>query len=376
MEAAAEERILPAMPVIRETLDWLRRMKRQFVCFDPRVGLANKPRRTGWTVQGSPLFDCAEPLQLDIAEYPTEELLLAVTLITQPGNHGPFSARMDIRSVSKAVSRPLKCRPDWRRYPIGLRTLSGSQAQRSARGLKLQLAFAGADARELRLGELKLERDPGRRLRTGMQGVSVPRSGHHMLVNLLQSYFGSTFQYCGYYDLCEQRPCADEVTHLQKNHDHSLDLPADEDRDYLIQYRHPLHTIVSQYEHGLRHGRWSAEQDCRQNWQAFAVDRLECWEAWIHKWVLDNENPRALKVSYEQILADPTSALTRIVTLFAPDDPLDARHLRRVIRQRRLTPRRSLEDFRYFQRDFFRDLEEKTAPTLSALKLPRLYSSC
>lgn len=363
------------MPVIRETLDWLRRMKRQFVCFDPRVRLAEKPRRTGWTSKGSPTFDCSEPLRLDIAAGPTEPWLLAVTLITQPGGSGPFSARMDIRSGSMAVSHRLNCRPDWRQYPVCLQTLSASQAQRSPRGLKLTLTFAGADAAQLRLGELKLERDPGWRLRTGVQGVSIPRCGHHMLVNLLKSHFGSTFQYCGYYDLCGQRPCADAVTHLQKNHDHSLDLPADEDRDYLIQYRHPLHAIVSQYEHGLRHGRWSADQESLQHWQAFAVEALELWQAWIHKWVLDNDNPKALKVSYEQILADPTSALTRIVKFFAPEDPVDAVHLRRVIRQRRLTPRRRLEDFRYFQRDFFCDLEVKAAPALSALTLPRLYSS-
>jgi hypothetical protein len=54
-------------------------------------------------------------------------------------------------------------------------------------------------------------------------GVSWPRSGHHLLVRMLKSYFGKVFEYCEFYEpqqCCKQFPCARRgVVHFSKNHD-------------------------------------------------------------------------------------------------------------------------------------------------------------
>ena len=89
-------------------------------------------------------------------------------------------------------------------------------------------------------------------LKRNVQGVSFPRSGHHLLVNFLQRYFGGRFAYCEYYNHCQQQPCANPANNLQKSHDFGLELPADGAGDYLLQYRHPLYSITSNYFLHLR----------------------------------------------------------------------------------------------------------------------------
>ena len=188
-----------------------------------------------------------------------------------------------------------------------------------------------------------------------------------MLVDVLSSYFGSTFQYCGYYLLCEQRPCAGRVNHLQKNHDHELTLPSDTDREYLIQYRHPLHSITSHYEHRLRHGEFVPEQDSREAWEEFALTSVAHWRMWAQKWLIANTNPRAFKLSYEEIMAETPATLSRLVQFFGPSHPVDLGHLHRIIRHLALAPRRNLDRFRYFDADFFRMLDSSISDELQAL---------
>jgi hypothetical protein len=255
-----------------------------------------------------------------------------------------------------------------------LAELMGPGGELSQRGLTVELNFSGPDAHELRLGELNFERNRHWQLRTGVQGVSFPRCGHHMLAGALKRYFGSSFEYCGFYQVCAQRPCPGEVTHLQKNHDHHLELPTDEPCDYLIQYRHPLSAVSSQFEHKLRYGESAAFDDTRRNWEDFAVSTVDRWREWVKKWLLENKNSRALRLSYEEVMSDPLPALARVMQFFAPDDPLDVDRLRRLVRNHQLAPRRNLQRFRYFDRVFFHDLESMAAEELSALGLPEMMA--
>ena len=351
---------------MQRIVEQLRRAKRAAVCFDRRIDLTKRPPRTSWTAEGSPLFECSEPIQLRIPPQ-TSEPLLSVTLCTRPESTGQFDASMYLSSGTNVLSEPLNCRPAWRRYAIPLHNLSAPGAEYSKRGLNLELMFAGPNANEIQLGELKLETNRHWQLKANVQGVSFPRSGHHILVDVLSSYFGSTFQYCGFYLLCEQRPCAGRVNHLQKNHDHELTLPIDADHDYLIQYRHPLHSITSHYEHKLRHGEFSPEQDSRDTWEEFALASVGHWRSWARKWLIANTNPRAFKLAYEEIMANAPGVLARLVQFFGPSHPVDLAHLHRIIRQITRAPRRSLRQFRYFDPAFFRMLESNVSEELLAL---------
>ncbi len=351
---------------MREIIGRLRRAKREAFCFDRRIDLIKRPPRASWTAEGSPLFDCSKPLQMRVPPQ-TSLPLLSVTLCTRPESTGQFDASMYLSSGTNVLAEPLNCRPAWRRYAVPLRSLSGPGAECSKRGLNLELTFAGLNANELQLGEIKLETNRHWQLKANVQSVSFPRSGHHILVDVLSNYFGSTFQYCGYYLRCEQRPCAARVNHLQKNHDHELTLPSDAHHDYLIQYRHPLHSITSHYEHKLRHGEIAPEQDSRAAWEEFALASVGHWRQWAQKWLIANTNPRAFKLAYEEIMADTPGVLSRLVQFFGPSHPVDLGHLHRIIRRLALAPRRNLEGFRYFDPDFFRMLEFKVSEELLAL---------
>jgi hypothetical protein len=349
-----------------DAVGWLRRVKREFVCFDQRIGLTHKPRRAGWTREGSPLFDCVEPIHMNIGSGQADDLMLVVALFTPLDYRGAFDATIQLRCGTNTISRRLCRPPGWKRHAFDLRALDGPGAERSNRGLHVELTFSNLHAEELRLTELKLRRNSDWRLKTRVQGVSFPRSGHHMQVDLLEDYFGPSFQYCEFYEVCHQRPCPATVNHLQKSHDDGLDLRVDEDLDYLIQYRHPLFAIASEFELGVRRG---TIDDAEQVWQPFAVDKLGRWKAWVQKWVLDNKNPRALLFAYEEVLADPPAALARLAMFFAPDDPLDRDQIRRVLEKRPVASRRTLEQFRHFESGFFEKLESLIEPELRALPI-------
>jgi len=354
-----------------QAVEWLRRKKRLGRCFDRQVGLLDQVRQTGWTAEGSPLFDCTRPWRLNVRPSQSEKQALMATLFVRRDYRGPFAATMHVRSGIENISYRLCRPPGWKRYPIPLHGLLGSRTGRGGAAGALELSFTGPQVAELQIAELKLEHDPGWRLRTNVQGVSFPRCGHHMLVEVLESYFGTSFRYCGYYGMCQQRPCPGEITHLQKNHDHELEMPTDADLDYLVQYRHVLGAIVSQYEHLLKQGKAQDSQAC---WETFALEKLPQWESFVHKWVLDNSNPRAIKLDYQEVLDDPWSKFAAIIQFFAPSHSLNGDRLRQVLREQRVASRRCLTEFRHFHRKFFTAIEAKAAATLSALGLSRQFA--
>jgi hypothetical protein len=335
---------------------------------DSRISLRVAPVPAG-SSEGAPLFDCARPLVLEVPIERDQPSLLAIGLTTVPDSGRPVDARVEVHSGAHAYSRDFACRPVRQSYGVPLAVLAGPRAERTRRGIAVRLVFSGRQVPELRLSDLKLERDAGWSLRSGVQGISFPRSGHHMLVDVLKAYFGSAFHYCGFYSLCDRRPCPEPSTNLQKNHDHRLDVPRDECRDYLIQYRHPLPAVASHYELRLRRAEIAQEDDCADLWRAYALEQVQHWKEWVHKWVLDNENPRALKLSYEQTMADPVTAFSAAVRLIAPDDPVDLERITEIAVRHAISARRDLSEFRYYDADFFARLESLVRPEVDALGL-------
>src|SRR5215208_533293 len=86
-------------------------------------------------------------------------------------------------------------------------------------------------------------------------GVSVPRSGHNLVVRLLQALCSDDLFYCERYRVetcCQAVPCVRRGTRevsFQKSHDLELDLPRDvADAFYLIQQRAPVPAMLSARE--------------------------------------------------------------------------------------------------------------------------------
>ena len=111
-----------------------------------------------------------------------------------------------------------------------------------------------------------------------VQCVSLPRSGHNLLVQHLQKYFQSNevclsvpkssknqisravnsngsnsasrqkFHYCEYYYACRERPCCCSQNCFQKSHDFDLSQPVLPGQKYLVQTRAPLGLLISWFE--------------------------------------------------------------------------------------------------------------------------------
>lgn len=202
-------------------------------------------------------------------------------------------------------------------------------------------------------------------------GVSWPRSGHHMLVRLLQLYFGPEFGYCDFYGgkpwvdeietCCKQIPCvhADRIW-LTKNHDFELNLPQIPNQKYLIQYRDFAPSVVSNFELFVRNG----GEDSVLAFRKFASGEFTRYLGFVERWVTSEFATDQLRLNYSVFLNDPHTELSRAVTFLNPGTPVDADRIAAAIanvdgeeiKQGRVKslhksgvhPERALSDFRHF----------------------------
>jgi hypothetical protein len=212
-------------------------------------------------------------------------------------------------------------------------------------------------------------------LKKNVQGVSFPRSGHHLLVSFLHRYFGCQFIYCEYYNHCQQIPCANPANNLQKSHDFDLELPADGAGEYLLQYRHPLYAITSNFFLHLRgqvrrNPSYKDGNEPVRVWREFAVRDLTRWKTWMRKWILKNENPRTQILAYEDLLHQPVEMLSAVAEFLCPSHTADRRRVEFLVGQLQIGAKRSLADFRHFDEAFFRDLEDRAREEIEAVGLP------
>jgi len=190
-----------------------------------------------------------------------------------------------------------------------------------------------------------------------VQCVSLPRSGHNLLVSHLQKYFDSaaicekvtrrfslfsrlsqpsgeantsdcgpansssssdrTFHYCEYYYACRQHPCTEPKNSFQKSHDFELELPVQPDQKYLIQKRQPLDLLISWFEMRLLKDR---EEDTPDGFRAFVQRMRPYVDGFEQKWV-DSDLQRRLVLDYEDYLNEPAKQLASVIRFF--DNELD-----------------------------------------------------
>lgn len=205
-------------------------------------------------------------------------------------------------------------------------------------------------------------------------GVSFPRSGHHLVERLMKQYFGEKFGYCEYYnpvECCKSFPCArmGEIN-LSKNHDFEGTLSPRENVPYLIQYRSFVPAAVSDFELFVRNG----NEDTFESFRKFALIRIKKYRMFVEKWVLSDTPTERLIVKYEDLVGDPSGVLPTIISYIAPDLPVNYKRVRRIIKNIALVTiannenrrierfgvreRRKVEDFRYYDQEFFKELNE------------------
>lgn len=217
--------------------------------------------------------------------------------------------------------------------------------------------------------------------------VSWPRSGHHLLVNLLRLVLGDRFGYCESYvpatrpdvPCCQSFPCLKrDVITMSKNHDFELASPVPTDVRLIVQHRAFLPTLVSNYELHVKNG----NLDSAESWRAFATRTLKGFKGFRAKWVVPAMANR-LTLDYETLTGDPLGSLRRVLDFMGlPDEPQDA--LARAVAEApareggqgepgvRVT--RDVTGFRWYDAAFFAELgaiaADDTAVPLPVIEAP------
>lgn len=145
-------------------------------------------------------------------------------------------------------------------------------------------------------------------------GVSMPRSGHHLLEMILKNTLRDAFSYCEFYEpgCCKAIPCTSEakmaaresVIFMQKSHDFDFSDPLDVPGTYrVVQYRSPVPRALSNYELHLKNG----HADTLRNFRDYLVMEALYFERFYKKWIANRE-AGFLLLSYEDLTSDPLKA--------------------------------------------------------------------
>lgn len=159
-------------------------------------------------------------------------------------------------------------------------------------------------------------------------GVSIPRSGHHFLANLLKNTLGRDLFYCEFYSethCCRRVPCVRPQQALityQKNHDQDLAIdPGLPDVRYLVQYRDPVPAVVSDREL-FAEVRGSDIAHNTAQYRMVLGEKAAHYVRFYEKWVRHPHGSRFL-MKYEWLLEEPADALAALMRFcgleIAPD---------------------------------------------------------
>jgi hypothetical protein len=218
---------------------------------------------------------------------------------------------------------------------------------------------------------------------------SMPRSGHHLLVDLLLEYFGRDMAYCEFYgdSCCGQQPCQRASLpmlgnhfFIQKSHDLGLNDPKLEGSPYIVQYRHPIPRLQSNWDHFVHVQR---VPDTEAAFRAFARAETDYFIRFWHRWVVDSP-AWSMALAYESLSSDPRGSVSGVVTMLEPDPVIDQEALDRAVSLVGRPAASSLQKggefvlreagaYRYQLPSFYRALEATIYGSCPGLDLPRRY---
>ena len=169
--------------------------------------------------------------------------------------------------------------------------------------------------------------------------VTFPRSGHHLLVGMLQKYFGPEMVYCETYEHCNTIPCPNLTVNVQKTHDFDLDVAAPDGWKVLVQMREPLPAIVSWYETQV--SRYGME-DSRRSWDEFFAEKMHFYVNFYKKWAHGNH-----VIFYEELIAEPCYFLRLAVSILIADP--NNKQLRELTQAYHIFHKRNFLAFKYLR---------------------------
>lgn len=168
--------------------------------------------------------------------------------------------------------------------------------------------------------------------------ASFPRSGHHLTVGLLSAYWGANLRYCEPY-----RTAISAAHNLVKTHDFDLDERYFSPR--LVLVRRPMDSLSSFYDWSLKAGH--LKTDSYENWILFATSKVRYWRSFYVKWLKESRDEK-LVVDYNDLLDDPATILSKIISFQCAGHAVDAERLEAAIETVNPQVKGSYSTFRYF----------------------------
>jgi len=198
-----------------------------------------------------------------------------------------------------------------------------------------------------------------------IQNISYPRSGHHLLVNLLHDHLGDAFKYAdpyGWHNEKGEKTKSEPKKTLEdspncnyaKNHDFDLKLEVNPNSDitHIIQIRKPLPAIVSYFQFTVDEG---AIPDTKESWRAFAVEKAAYWQAFYEKWVLVPPSTSML-LWYDELISEPVLSLSQVLDFCGID--INEEEVRKTVAKHSITQKNSADSFKYYDYSFFNRLQQ------------------
>lgn len=182
--------------------------------------------------------------------------------------------------------------------------------------------------------------------------VSFPRSGHHLLIEMLAKYFDydnfkdfdfqESLNYTkplqiGKYIYCEKYIMEghkdnfiENNAHWYKTHDCALDnekyerkITNDETKFYIIQYRDFIPTFYSLYKKFRNHN--------SQEFYQTLEDYVSYWQKFIRKWIIYNINPNKILISYKNLISSK-EILSKIIKFINPNEEIDYNKINEILK--------------------------------------------
>lgn len=224
-----------------------------------------------------------------------------------------------------------------------------------------------------------------------LHGESMPRSGHHLLANMLCEYFEERLAYCEFYsvwDCCGAQPCQRPLHPLlrnrlllQKSHDLQFADPVNRSGTYLIQYRHPIPRLQSNFDHSLH---VLGGEDTLERFRNFAAAETGYYIRFWQKWI-DRPPRNGIVLTYEQLAEFPRQSLERVVSQVVPDESIDSAGIERAlatlhfpsgsspIRSGAVLPRK-MRTYRHYDDALYREVEERVFAACPGLAFQRFWT--
>lgn len=199
--------------------------------------------------------------------------------------------------------------------------------------------------------------------------ISFPRTAHQLLHRCLETYFREALVYCEFYSHCGQIPCINPRNNFQKFHDLNLNLYNNLSYNFIIQYRHPIESIISWYKLDLESGKSSVNEDNKREWIQFFNNKIVFWQRFVKKWIIENTNPFTYYLNYRNFISEPKTKLQEVIKFMCPTTKIDIDLVSLIVAQNDIRIRGSIKDFKYYDMEFFKEIEKKCAFELALLNL-------